>query len=142
MFAKGKPRDAGRAVPHGEVAQSEANFCMPETIDIGLGSKQGLATKVLLLSTIPQWDQEAMNDAGNNGGGSVFCTFDCGRITLNTGGLTTTSTCLIPKTFDNAGASLYVTTTEDMPLRRPHSTSNRRLEHKRLDSLLNFRKLQ
>lgn len=54
---------------------------------------------------------EAFNDAGNSGGGVVFWSQDCGVITLNTGAVGTTTTCSIPKTFDNAGASVYVTTT-------------------------------
>ena len=58
---------------------------------------------------------EAMNDAGNNGGGSVFWSYDCGKVTLSTGSATTTvasGPCLtIPKIFDNAGGSVYVTTT-------------------------------
>lgn len=54
---------------------------------------------------------EAFNDAGNNGGGTVFWENDCGKITLNTGAVGTTTTCAVPKTFDNAGASVYVTTT-------------------------------
>lgn len=53
---------------------------------------------------------EALNDAGNSGGGEVFWSVDCGVITLSTSGATTTSTCKVPKTFTNAGASVYVTT--------------------------------
>jgi hypothetical protein len=55
--------------------------------------------------------QEAMNDASNNGGGPVAWTIDCGVITLSTSGATTTSTCLVPKTFQDGGASVHVTTT-------------------------------
>lgn len=54
---------------------------------------------------------EASADAANQGGGSVYFEVDCGKITLNTGNATTTSSCLVPKTFTNLGASVYVTTT-------------------------------
>ena len=57
---------------------------------------------------------EAVADAGANGGGSVYWEVDCGIITLNTGGATTTATgpCAnIPKTFTNLGVSAFVTTT-------------------------------
>lgn len=57
----------------------------------------------------------AMNDAGNTGGGQVFWSYDCGNVTLNTGGATTTIStgpcALIPKAWDNGGASVYVKTT-------------------------------
>jgi hypothetical protein len=55
--------------------------------------------------------QEALNDAAANGGGQVYWEKDCGVITLNTGGATTTTTCNVPKTFTNMGASVKVTTT-------------------------------
>jgi hypothetical protein len=55
--------------------------------------------------------QEAYNDAAANGGGLVSWTIDCGTITLNTGGVTTTTTCLVPKTFVNGGGSVNVKTT-------------------------------
>lgn len=54
---------------------------------------------------------EAFNDAGNSGGGFVFWSQDCGTVTLSTGGASTTTTCTIPKTFGDAGASVYVKTT-------------------------------
>lgn len=53
---------------------------------------------------------EALNDAGNNGGGEVRWSVDCGVITLSTSSATTTSSCLIPKTATNVGGSVYVTT--------------------------------
>jgi hypothetical protein len=55
--------------------------------------------------------QEAFNDAAANGGGQVYWEKDCGIITLNTGGVTTTTTCNIPKTFTNLGGSWRTTTT-------------------------------
>lgn len=55
--------------------------------------------------------QEALNDAAANGGGHVYWEKDCGLVTLNTGGATTTTTCLVPKTFTNLGGSVKVTTT-------------------------------
>ncbi len=55
--------------------------------------------------------QEALNDAAANGGGQVYWEKDCGIVTLNTGAATTTSTCTVPKTFTNMGASVKVTTT-------------------------------
>ena len=54
---------------------------------------------------------EALQDAANNGGGLVYWQMDCGVITLSTSGTTTTSTCNVPKTFTDGGASVYVTTT-------------------------------
>jgi hypothetical protein len=55
--------------------------------------------------------QEALNDAAANGGGQVYWEKDCGAVTLNTGGVTTTTTCNIPKTFTNLGGSSRTTTT-------------------------------
>ena len=55
--------------------------------------------------------QEAILDAGNNGGGAVFWMVDTGIVTLNTGGLTTTTTVKVPSSFYNFGASARVTTT-------------------------------
>jgi hypothetical protein len=58
---------------------------------------------------------EAAADAANVSGGDVFFQLDCGPVTMNTGGVTTTIStgpCAnIPKTFINLGASVYVTTT-------------------------------
>lgn len=54
---------------------------------------------------------EASNDAANNGGGLVYWQADCGLVTLATGGVTTTTTCLVPQSYFLAGASVYVTTT-------------------------------
>jgi len=54
---------------------------------------------------------EALQDASNNGGGLVYWQMDCGIITLSTSSATTTSTCSVPKTFSDGGASVYVTTT-------------------------------
>jgi hypothetical protein len=55
--------------------------------------------------------QEAILDAGNSGGGTVFWMVDTGILTLNLAGLTTTSTVKVPATFYNQGASARVTTT-------------------------------
>jgi hypothetical protein len=56
--------------------------------------------------------EEAITDAANNGGGQVNFEADCGRVTLNTGGTTTTtSQCQIPLNAVGTGASTYVTTT-------------------------------
>lgn len=55
--------------------------------------------------------EEAITDAGNQGGGLVFWQVDTGIVTLNTGGLTTTSTTKVPTNFYNAGCSARVTTT-------------------------------
>lgn len=54
---------------------------------------------------------EAVGYSSAKGGGNVTFVVDCGNITLNTGGLTTTSTCFVPNTFINAGSSSRVTTT-------------------------------
>jgi hypothetical protein len=64
-----------------------------------------------IISSADNGFQEAMNDAANNGGGQVYWNIDCGIITLSTSGATTTSTCLVPKTFQDGGASVHVTTT-------------------------------
>lgn len=55
--------------------------------------------------------QEAMTDAGNNGGGLVYFQTDVPATTLNTGGLTTTTTYYAPKQFMSFGATAKVTTT-------------------------------
>lgn len=55
--------------------------------------------------------QEALNDASLNGGGLVYWEADAGNVTLNTGGLTTTTTTKVPANFISAGASARVTTT-------------------------------
>lgn len=54
---------------------------------------------------------EAVAYASNTGGGQVYFLVDCGQITLNTGGLTTTSTCFVPNQFYNSGGAARVTTT-------------------------------
>lgn len=54
--------------------------------------------------------QEALNDASLNGGGLVYWVADTGAVTLNTAGLTTTTTTKIPANFISAGASARVTT--------------------------------
>lgn len=55
--------------------------------------------------------QEALNAASLNGGGLVYWVADTGAVTLNTGGLTTTTTTKIPANFISAGAAARVTTT-------------------------------
>lgn len=55
--------------------------------------------------------EEAITDAGNQGGGLVFWMVDTGIVTLNTGGLTTTTTVKVPTNFYNIGAAARVTTT-------------------------------
>lgn len=55
--------------------------------------------------------QEAINDAALNGGGLLYWTADTGIVTLATGGLTTTTTTLVPSNFISVGASGRVTTT-------------------------------
>lgn len=54
---------------------------------------------------------EATAFASNTGGGVVFWKVDCGKITLSTSGLTTTSTCFVPNQFYNQGSASRVTTT-------------------------------
>jgi len=55
--------------------------------------------------------REAAADAGSNGGGLVYWQYDTGTVTLNTGGLTTTTTVLVPTHFLSMGASCRVMTT-------------------------------
>lgn len=55
--------------------------------------------------------QEAITDAGAQGGGTVFWMVDTGIVTLNTGGLTTTTTVKVPTNFYGIGAAARVTTT-------------------------------
>lgn len=54
---------------------------------------------------------EAINDAASNGGGNVFWIVDTGIVTLSTGGLTTTTTTLVPKQRTSTSASARVETT-------------------------------
>jgi hypothetical protein len=54
---------------------------------------------------------EAIGFMSNVGGGQVYWKIDCGQITLNTGGLTTTSTCFVPTTFYSQGVAARVTST-------------------------------
>jgi hypothetical protein len=54
---------------------------------------------------------EALTDAANQGGGLVWWQVDTGSVTLNTGGLTTTTTSLVPSNFLSEGASGIVKTT-------------------------------
>ena len=54
---------------------------------------------------------EAITDAGAAGGGVVYWQVDTGIVTLNTGGLTTTTTTKVPTNFYNLGAAARVTTT-------------------------------
>lgn len=68
----------------------------------------------LNLSQIQTGDQgimEAINDASNNGGGMVYWQADTGNVTLNTGGVTTTTTTKVPQAFLNMGGSEYINTT-------------------------------
>jgi hypothetical protein len=53
---------------------------------------------------------EAIQDAGNNGGGSVYWEVDCNAITLSTSSATTTTTCNVPQSFTTLGVSVYVQT--------------------------------
>jgi hypothetical protein len=55
--------------------------------------------------------EEAITDAGAQGGGSVFWMVDTGIVTASTGGVTTTTTVKIPTTFYTQGASGRITTT-------------------------------
>lgn len=54
---------------------------------------------------------EAITDAGNQGGGVVYWIVDTGIVTLNTGGLTTTTNTTVPTNFYNFGGAARVTTT-------------------------------
>ena len=54
---------------------------------------------------------EAFTDAGSQGGGLVYWAVDTGTVTLNTGGLTTTTTTKVPTNFISVGASAIVKTT-------------------------------
>lgn len=54
---------------------------------------------------------EAMNDAASQGGGLVYWVADTGIVTLNTGGLSTTTTAQIPASSFSIGASGIVKTT-------------------------------
>jgi hypothetical protein len=55
---------------------------------------------------------EALGDAANNGGGSVYWEVDCGVGTVISGGATTTiATCKAPQAFTNFGSSVFVNTT-------------------------------
>lgn len=54
---------------------------------------------------------EATVGAAGTAGAQVYFNVDCGIITLNTGGATTTSTCFVPNQFYNQGAAARVSTT-------------------------------
>ena len=54
---------------------------------------------------------EAVTDAGNQGGGLLFWQVDTGIVTLNTGGVTTTTTTKVPVPYFSEGSSGRVTTT-------------------------------
>ena len=55
--------------------------------------------------------QDAFQDAANADGGLVYWQADTGTVTLNTGGLTTTTTTNVPKQWISLGASGRVETT-------------------------------
>lgn len=55
--------------------------------------------------------QDAIQDAANSGGGDVYFQVDCGNVTLNTGGATTTTTCNVPTSYVGLGGSAFVKTT-------------------------------
>lgn len=55
--------------------------------------------------------EEAITDAGNQGGGTVFWMVDTGIVTLSTGGATTTTTTKIPTQLYGIGAAARITTT-------------------------------
>lgn len=55
--------------------------------------------------------QEAITDAGLQGGGLVFWQVDTGIVTLNTGALTTTTTTKVPTNRSSIGCAARVTTT-------------------------------
>lgn len=55
--------------------------------------------------------EEAITDAGNQGGGDVYWQVDTGIVVLSTGGLTTTTSTKVPTTYYAGGASARVTTT-------------------------------
>jgi hypothetical protein len=55
--------------------------------------------------------EEAITDAGAQGGGTVFWMVDTGIVTLSTSGLTTTTTVKVPTNFYGIGAAARVTTT-------------------------------
>lgn len=55
--------------------------------------------------------QDAIQDAANADGGLVYWQVDTGTVTLSTGGLTTTTTAMVPKQFISEGASAKVETT-------------------------------
>lgn len=54
---------------------------------------------------------EAVTDAGNNGGGLVYWQANTGIVTLNTGGVTTTTTTKVPTVYISMGGAGRVTTT-------------------------------
>lgn len=55
--------------------------------------------------------QEAITDAGAQGGGVVFWIVDTGIVTLNTGALTTTTNTTVPTNRSSVGCAARVTTT-------------------------------
>jgi hypothetical protein len=94
------------ACPAGNLGVGGSSTCATVTGTIANTHGQGA-----LVNSGDLGIEEAITDAGNQGGGSVFWMVDTGIVTLNTGGLTTTTTTKIPTTFTNMGASARVTTT-------------------------------
>lgn len=54
--------------------------------------------------------QDAFQDAANQDGGLVYWQADTGTVTLNTGGLTTTTTTMVPEKYTSLGGSAIVET--------------------------------
>lgn len=94
------------ACPGGNLGVGASNQCA--SITATFSNTHGASAPV---GSGDQGVEEAITDAGLQGGGTVYWQIDTGIVTLNTGGLTTTSTTKVPTNFYNAGASARVTTT-------------------------------
>lgn len=94
--------------------------------NIGVGGSQNCATVTGTIANThgpsafvvsgDQGVEEAIIDAGQQGGGIVNFGVDCGNVTLNTGGLVTTTTnCQVPLSEISMAGSVVVKTTASGP---------------------------
>lgn len=95
--------------PAGNLGVGSSNVCA--TITATFASTHGAASNPVVASG-DGGIEEAVNDAAQNGGGNVYFEADCGNLTLNTGGVTTTTVnCQVPLYYISTGGSAVVKTT-------------------------------
>lgn len=95
--------------PAGNLGVGSSSICA--TITATFSSTHGAAAQAVVFSG-DGGIEEAINDAGAQGGGSVYFEADCGNVTLSTSGATTTTVnCQIPLFYVTMGGSALVKTT-------------------------------